>query len=53
MCIRDRLSTIEDADIIYVLDKGKIESQGKHKELISKSIIYKKLQLREQLENEF
>ena len=33
--------------------KGKIESQGSHEELILKSAIYKKLQLREQLENEF
>ena len=53
LIIAHRLSTIEDADIIYVLDKGKIESQGKHEELISKSTIYKKLQLREQLEDEF
>ena len=53
LIIAHRLSTIEDADIIYVLDKGKIESQGNHEELISKSTIYKKLQLREQLENEF
>ena len=52
LIIAHRLSTIEDADIIYVLDKGKIESHGKHEELISKSTIYKKLQLREQLENE-
>ncbi len=53
LIIAHRLSTIEDADIIYVLDKGKIESHGSHEELISKSTIYKKLQLREQLENEF
>ncbi len=53
LIIAHRLSTIEDADIIYVLDKGKIESQGSHEELISKSTIYKKLQLKEQLENEF
>ncbi len=53
LIIAHRLSTIEDADIIYVLDKGKIESQGSHEELILNSAIYKKLQLREQLENEF
>ena len=53
LIIAHKLSTIEDADIIYVLDKGKIESHGSHEELISKSTIYKKLQLREQLENEF
>ena len=53
LIIAHRLSTIEDADIIYVLDKGTIESQGSHEELISKSTIYKKLQLREQLQNEF
>ena len=53
LIIAHRLSTIEDADIIYVLDNGKIESQGSHEELILKSAIYKKLQLREQLENEF
>ncbi len=53
LIIAHRLSTIEDSDIIYVLDKGKIENFGSHKELLNKSKLYKKLQLREKLENEF
>ena len=53
LIISHRLSTIEDSDIIYVLEKGKIDSFGSHKELLDKSEIYKKLQLKEKLENEF
>ena len=53
LIIAHRLSTIEDSDIIYVLDKGKIDSFGTHQDLIDKSEIYKKLQLKEKLENEF
>ncbi len=53
LIISHRLSTIEDSDIIYVLDRGKIDNFGSHEDLINKSEIYKKLQLREKLENEF
>ena len=53
LIIAHRLSTIEDSDIIYVLDKGKVENFGSHKELLVKSKLYQKLQLKEQLENEF
>ena len=53
LIIAHRLSTIEDSDIIYVVNNGKIDSFGSHKELLNKSEIYKKLQLREKLENEF
>ncbi len=53
LIIAHRLSTIEDSDIIYVIDNGGIDSFGSHEELINKSNIYKKLQLREKLENEF
>ncbi len=53
LIVAHRLSTIEDSDIIYVVDNGKIESFGSHEELLNTSEIYKKLQLREKLENEF
>jgi len=53
LIIAHRLSTIEDSDIIYVVDNGRINSFGSHEDLINNSEIYKKLQLREKLENEF
>ncbi|MBI9041301.1 ABC transporter ATP-binding protein [Lutibacter sp.] len=41
--IAHRLSTIQKADIIIVLQKGKIVEQGTHNELIANNNIYKKL----------
>ena len=41
--VAHRLSTIEDADIIHVIDKGKLESSGTHNELMKKSKVYQKL----------
>jgi len=52
LIIAHRLSTIKDADVIYTLDKGVIECQGKHDDLLNNSKVYKKLQLKENLENE-
>ena len=41
--VAHRLSTIVDADVINVIDKGKLESTGTHEELLKKSKIYKNL----------
>lgn len=43
MVIAHRLSTIVNADMIVVMDKGKIMEQGTHAELLEKNGIYKKL----------
>ncbi len=43
LIIAHRLSTIMKADIIVVLDKGKIVQQGTHNQLISKSGTYREL----------
>ncbi|MDE6284961.1 MAG: ABC transporter ATP-binding protein/permease, partial [Bacilli bacterium] len=41
--VAHRLSTIIDADIIHVVDKGQVVASGTHKKLLSKSEIYKSL----------
>ena len=47
--VAHRLSTIIDADIIYVVDDGKIVAKGNHKELLKESKIYKNLYKTESL----
>ncbi len=41
--VAHRLSTIKDADVIYVILDGEVNDKGTHKELMQKSSIYKKL----------
>jgi len=41
--IAQRISSVQDSDLIIVLDDGKIESMGTHEELMEKSSIYREV----------
>jgi ATP-binding cassette subfamily B protein len=50
--IAHRLETIKDADIIYVIDKGKVIASGTHKSLIKNSKEYKALYQEKKVKND-
>ena len=56
LIVAQRISTIMDADLILVLDQGKVVGQGTHKELLASNEIYQEIaysQLsKEELEHE-
>ncbi|RII35411.1 ABC transporter ATP-binding protein [Clostridium chromiireducens] len=43
MMVTQRISTIKDADLIIVLDDGKLAGVGKHEELLKESEVYKEI----------
>jgi len=54
LVIAHRLSTVMDADLIHVIDKGKLVESGNHKELLAKNGVYARLyalQFRDQKAN--
>lgn len=47
--VAHRLSTIQNADTIVVMDKGRIVDQGTHNELLNRCSVYKNLIKRQRL----
>lgn len=45
--VAHRLSTIVDADVINIIDHGKLVGQGRHNELLKTSHVYNKLYINE------
>ncbi len=43
LVIAHRLSTVKHADTIVVLDRGRVESQGTHAQLLKSSPLYQRL----------
>lgn len=50
--VAHRISTIQDADHILVLDDGKVEEYGTHEELINNDGLYQSLYRKQQLEEQ-
>ena len=50
--IAHRISTVQDADLILVLDRGRLVEQGTHQELLEKEGYYSELYRMQQLEEE-
>ena len=47
LVIAHRLSTVKNADVVYVIDGGRVQQQGTHDELVRQEGIYRRLVLRQ------
>lgn len=52
LLVAQRIGTIKDADLILVLDDGKVVGKGKHEELLKKCKVYKEIALSQLSEEE-
>ena len=52
LIVAHRVSTVRDADVIVVLDDGRIAEQGSHDELVRRGGLYADLNRKQQLEEE-
>ena len=52
LIVSHRVSTVRDADRIFVLDRGRIVEEGRHAELVSSGGLYATLHRRQLLEEE-
>ncbi len=52
LIVSHRVSTVRDADRIFVLDRGRIVEEGRHDELVARGGLYATLHRRQLLEDE-
>ena len=50
--VSNRISTVKDADLILVLDGGRVVERGRHEDLLARDGVYAELHRRQQLQEE-